>query len=151
MEKGTFMKLHDLTEVERQYNEMLIMQWDKYGREKYLSKSSMIRQKTDFIFSHNQLVELLSGLGYKDPKRKARKMEHDITITYSDEENSELKNAIKNAIVCKKCGKVPRIVARSKGLFTVECDRYQFSCCDYETSFYKLPKEAMEMWNKKNK
>ena len=36
MEKGTFMKLHDLTEVERQYNEMLIMQWDKYGREKYL-------------------------------------------------------------------------------------------------------------------
>ena len=151
MEKGTFMKLHDLTEMEHQYNEILIKLWGEYQGKYFLSIPAMIRQKTDFIFSHNQLVELLNGLGYKDPKRKARKMEHDITITYSDEENSELKNAIKNAIVCKKCGKVPKIVARSKGLFTVECDRYQFSCCDYETSFYKLPKEAMEVWNKKNK
>ena len=151
MEKGTFMKLHDLTEVERQYNEMLIMQWDKYGREKYLSKSSMIRQKRDFIFSHNQLVELLNGLGYKNPKMSSYKIEKDILITYKDIENNELKNAIKYAVVCKECGKIPEIIIRQDMINTNENNEYKFSCCNHETRFYKSPKEAMEMWNKKNK
>lgn len=141
----------NLTEVEKYYNNVLVKLWDKEGGKYFVDKSGMIRQKRDFIFSHNQLVELLGCLGYKNPKKTARKFEKDIAITYLDEENSEFKNAIKYAVVCKKCDNFPHIVGRTKNLFGSEPEEYQFSCCDCKTRFYESPKEAMEMWNKKNK